>query len=448
MRNLLPVFIVAFLLQTVSAGEMPSKGEWKIFPTTDRGHVKEYIPTFEKHFKVESGVLKGSCGLGAEFYKKYKCGTFRGVGNIWATDASWPTDLKDFELTFDYKWFQDEPMKKFGDFPDMNVGIRLNKDGKGYVIQWGFLGQIRPQRMGGGVIGLGSHRGLKGKWAKVRILAVGPIIKVKVWAEMFRKKKVEEPKNWNVEVYDNWAGTDEKDYQQGAIALGFQGRKLFDTCVYEYRNVKIRRLTADEAAKVKFFDEETAPRKYVKGSSTINVKTGDEFPKATKATIADAKKDDNAAVDGSDSGVTIQSTDGKPAFAWKGSKGRLFTFRAKSSKGARPILGVKVMDKKWPVQVSYLDPLWRDGIAAVLYENENHTANSAKFVWKDDTEYEFIVQAAHWLKWQIREVGDPKNRVNFSAKTYKFNHRTSKKFFGIGAAGKAGTVTVTNFLIK
>ena len=95
-----------------------------------------------------------------------------------------------------------------------------------------------------------------------------------------------------------------------------------------------------------------------------------------------------------------------------------------------------------------MDPAWNEGVAAVLHENRNHTANCARLVWKDDTEYEFIVDTGHWLKWSIIEVGNPKNRVSFSAKTYKFTHRSSARFIGFGAIGKEGTVTVTNMGFK
>ena len=449
LRMILPVTLPLCLHAAAMAAE-GTGGTWKVHPTVDRGQVKEYTPTFEKHFKVEGGILRGTCGLGPEIYAKHRCTSFKGVGNIWATNAAWPADLADFELTFDYKWFQEEPMKKFGDFPDMNVGLRLNAAGRGYLIQWGFLGQIRPYRTGkgGGVIGLGSHRGLKGRWAKVRILAAGAILKVKVWPEEFRGKRVEEPARWNVECYDNWEATGEKDFRRGAIALGFHGRRLFDTCVYEYRNVKLRVLTAEEAGKVTLFDPKTAPAGYVKGASTSNVKTAKPYQPATTAAVADAANDANAKVQGSETHITIQSTDGQPAFAWKKHKLRKFIFRAKSSKGARPLLGVKVTDPDSPTRMSYMDPLWRPGVAAVLYENANHTANCARFEWKDDTEYDFIVHASHWTKWQILEVGNPTNRVNFSARTYQFNRRTSTMFLGIGAAGKAGTVTVTKLLIE
>ena len=431
------------LANLASATNITTTTDWELYPSTDRGKVATYKPTFNKHFKVKDGVLIGTTGLGAEFYEDHKLRTFEGIGNVWATNVSWPSDLQDFELTFDYKWFQEEPMKKFGDFPDMRVGVRLNKEGKGYVIGWGFLGQIRPTRMGGGVMGLGKHRGLKGKWAKVRILVAGPIMKVKVWPDELRGKKVEEPIRWNVETYDNWEGSNEPNYRMGAIALGFSGRKVFDTCVYEFRNVNLKTLKPEEAKAVQFFDPDTAPKSYAKGPSTKDIKVSDSLPIISKDVFSKSKMDKNIKVLMDNEGVTMQSLDGKPAFVWKFNKAKTYIFRAKSNGGARPIIGVKVTDKKAPIQISYMDPIWKLGIAAVLHENENHTANSARFVWKDDTEYDFIVSSSHWQKWQIVEVDNPENRVNFSARTYEFNRQTSKRLMGIGVAGKEGSVVVT-----
>lgn len=436
------------LSSVASATDITTATVWKLYPSADRGEVPAYTPTFDKHFKLKDGILTGTTGLGAAFYEEHKSSTFEGIGNLWATNSSWPTDLQDFELTFDYKWFQEEPMKKFGDFPDMSIGVRLNEDGKGYIIGWGFLGQIRPRSMDGSVMGLGNHRGLKGEWAKVRILVAGPIIKVKVWADESRGTKVVEPTRWNVETYDNWEGSNEHNYSKGAVALGFTGRKLFDTCVYEFKNVNLRVLSAEEASAVQFFDPETAPESYVKGSSTSDIKVGDALPPIAKNSFAKNTMDKTVKVLFEDDVVTMQSSDGKPAFVWKSTEAKTYIFRAKSSGGARPVIGVKVTDKKVPTQISYMDPIWRNGIAAVLRENENHTANAARFVWKDDTEYDFIVSSAHWLKWQIVEVGNPENRVNFSAKTYNFNHRTSKRFMGIGVAGTDGSVTVTRLMTR
>jgi len=52
--------------------------EWKIYPSADtvRKVVKDYAPTFEKHFRVADGVLTGKCGLGDDFFKEHKVTTF------------------------------------------------------------------------------------------------------------------------------------------------------------------------------------------------------------------------------------------------------------------------------------------------------------------------------------------------------------------------------------
>ena len=126
MRSMVvPVTLLALILMTAGASGADEPG-WTIFPSSDRGKVKEYLPTFEKHFKAKDAALTGSCGLGADFFNERKCSTFEGTGPIWATRPQWPKDAADFELAFDYKWVQAEPLAKFADFPDMTVGLRLN----------------------------------------------------------------------------------------------------------------------------------------------------------------------------------------------------------------------------------------------------------------------------------------------------------------------------------
>ena len=174
-RLFFSVFAFAGCLASVTARS--GEEAWKLFPSADKGTFKDFTPVFEKHFKIESGVLRATCGLGDEFYKKLDANNvFAGPGIIWATNSAWPQDAENFEVVFDYKWFQDEPMKNFGDFPDMHAGFRINKDGEGYDLSWGMLGQIRLSRKcktGTYLVAQGTLGGLKGKWVRMKFRAAG-----------------------------------------------------------------------------------------------------------------------------------------------------------------------------------------------------------------------------------------------------------------------------------
>ncbi len=424
---------------------------WSLYPCAEPGQIADYVPTFEKHFKVEDGVLTASANLGAAFFEQHKCSTFQGAGPIWVTRADWPREAANFELTFDYKWFQAEPMAKFGDFPEMTVGLRLNEQGRGYMLQWGMLGQVRLRRMGprGGLVGQGHHRGMKDLWTKVRVLAAGPILKVKIWPESYRGKTQAEPERWNVEAFDNWEGTDQKDFLKGGVAVGFSARKLFDTCVYNYRNVQLRILSSEETAAVNFFDPSSAPTGR-RGSSDVANVAAPEVQPVTAATVADARQSPNLTLKAGEGTLVLSSRDGGNAFAWKkvDLNAKMLVVRAKSSDGARPLVAIDVTDSEGLPQMAYLDPVWREGIGGLFHGDPNHTANVGAFKWKPDTEYDFIVNSGHWLKWQIVEVGDPSNRLNLSAATYVADRRRSQKFLGLGVAGKEGTVTVTGLFAE
>jgi len=432
----------ALCLLLVAANVCAQDG-WTLYPSTNtvRKVVKDYTPTFEKHFKVEDGVLKGTCGLGKAFYEEHKVKTFAGVGQIWATNAAWPTDASDFEFTCEYKWFQEEPMKKFGDFPDLNLGFRLSKAGKGCYIRWGFLGDIMINRMADGhdyVIARGLERGWKGRWVKVKLLCAGPVIKVKIW-----RADRPEPETWSAEAYD------EQTDASGAVAVGFFGRKLFDTCVYEFKNAKLRVLTPPEAKAVRFFDAKTAP-KDIGHPKTISTSIRRVKKPETIEPLKDLnawQKDKNLLILPSAGGrLVFRSADGKPAFLRKEIRRfRSFFVRAQSSGEARPLVGVRILlEDAWAE--AHINPIWRPGIAALVYENDKHTGSAHAFTWKTDTWYDFGVVASHWLKWFFHETDDDKAIAAFAAKMPGNWYRTKKQLL-IGAQG-TGTVTVKGVFVK
>jgi hypothetical protein len=426
------------LAVSAAAGET-----WSLYPCAYKPDAKDYAPTFDKHFKVVDGVLTGNCGMPDEFYKAMeKHNVFVGTGPLWATQESWPKDAANFELVFDYKWFQEEPMAKFGDFPDLHVGFRLNKDGMGYYLTWGMLGQVLIKRMASDhryIVGHGTHPGLKGKWAKVKIRAAGPILKVKIWSAA-----KPEPEAWTAEGFDQWP-ENEPNYKTGAVAVGFFGRKLFNTCVYEFKDAQFKVLSDDEVKSEKSFDAATAPQYAGRApnSDTTLIKVPEAVP-LKKDDLADFEAESNAKIESAaDGALVISSTNGEPAFLWKksASKARALAFRVKSSAGARPLFGIRLEKETTP---AYMDPVWRPGFVALCLKDNLHTAGAYRFEWKPDTWYDMILEKGHWQKWQIIEVDNPKNFAAFSA---DMSPGTGPACLGIGAAGK-GTVTVQSITLK
>lgn len=441
-----------FLLLAFMSGVSPKTAQagedaWAIFPSVDKGVIKDYTPVFEKHFKLDNGVLCATAGLGGEFYKKPEASSvMAGPGVIWVTNSAWPQDAENFEVVFDYKWFQDEPMKNYGDFPDMHAGFRINKDGEGYDLSWGMLGQIRltrKGRTGSRLTAQGTLTGLKGKWARVKFRAAGPILKVKVW-----DAGKSEPECWSAEAFDDWSSSSEATFKRGAIALGFYARKLFDTCVYEFKDVKFAPLSPAEVSAERFFDEKTAPayRGFASNADTILVKTAPPavlFKDAQAS--AGATADKNLKIETGAEGLSLSSSDGEPAYLWikVDPKFRSLAMRAKSEAGARPLFVVKAKTAGGE-ELASMDPVWRDGIAALLWKDRGHTASAYRWTWKPEAWHDFIVENGHWQKWQIVEANEEKNRAAFSARLIPAG---TEAYFGIGVAGK-GAVTVQGMSSK
>ncbi|MCZ7644634.1 MAG: hypothetical protein M5U26_05000 [Planctomycetota bacterium] len=437
---------IAWAAFVLLAASLASAGEWKVHPAAEGAEADGYKPPIEKHFKLAEGVLTATCGLGEDFYKNMeKHNVFVGAGIIWATDAAWPADLEHFELVFDYKWFQDEPMKKYGDFPDMHLGFRLDETGRGYYVRWGMLGQILVRRMDSDAtrgVGHGTLQGMKGKWARVKLRAAGPALKVKIW-----NAEKPEPETWSAEAWDDWRETEGAAFKKGAIAVGFRGRKLFDTCVYEFKDFKLTPLSAEAAKSEPSFDAASAPS-YI-GLAGNSDTTPIEAPEPAEALAKDEGllKDANVKIEGFGSdGMTISSTDGKPAFVWLNAnpKSSLVAARMKSAAGARPLFALKGKGKDGSERRAYMDPVWREGLAALLWENESHTVSAYRFAWKPDVWYDFVSQKAHWHKWQILNLDDAKDRAAFVGSVLP---NVQELHAGFGVAGKGG-VTIKGFTVK
>lgn len=440
-------FMAMFVL--VTGALAAADAEWLVHPSSDKGIAKEpYAPAFEKHFKFESGVLRATSGLGETFFKSMENSSiFTGTGPLWVTRSEWPRDAANFELVVDYKWFQEEPMTKFGDFPDMHIGFRLDKDGAGYDLQWGMLGQIRLSRRdktGGALVAHGTLPGMKGKWARVKIRAAGPMLKVKIW-----NAEGAEPATWSAEGFDDWAAEKTPAFQRGAIALGFYPRLLFDTCVYEYRDSKLTQLTAEETAAEKSFDPKTAPA-YIglaNNSDTTPIKSADPAVLVKSAKdLGEIVKDANVKLAEADGAVTLTSEDGKPAFVWKKTtaKFRFLSARLKSASGAFPLFAVKAKHADGKEALACLDPGWREGLVALWNGSPAHTAAAYRWTWKPDTWHDFVVENAHWQKWQILDTSDPKNRSAFAAALID---QTGETWIGVGVEGK-GAVTIQGLTEK
>lgn len=440
------IYLTVCALLAAGLGAL-NAAEWTLYPSADKGNAKDYQPTFEKHFSVTEGVLTCRCAMGEDFYKNMEShNVFVGTGPLWATNAAWPSDAANFDFTVEYKWFQKEPLEKYGDFPDLKLGFRLDAKGAGYYLHWGMLGQVLIKRLTPDgraiIVAHGTHPGRKGMWCKLRVRAAGPVLKAKVWLA-----DKPEPATWTAEGFDDWSAAQEPLYKQGAIALGFYGRKLFDTCVYEYRNPAFKTLAPEETKAERSFDPQTMPAYAGRadGSDTTPIKV-DAPTEAWKdeAALSGWEKDANLKVAVGPEGLVLSSTDGKPAYAWRKTTGRLHVIRAKSTAGARPLLAIKAASKDGQPVLAILDPIWRDGLAALLYQDALHTSSAYKFTLKPDTWYDFISQAAHWLKWQIADPGEPKGYAAFAS---SFLPAKTERMFGVGVSG-TGSITVQGVTAK
>lgn len=437
--------LISTLFLIGGTGSESAEDGWKLYPTIrTRAKIPDYAPTFEKHFTVLDGTITGHCGLGGEFYTKNKCRPFEGAGPIWATNTAWPAELKDFEMTLEFRWyFKTKPVRRVGDDPDMNIGFRLRDDGRGYLITWGFLQQVRVYRIGKGghIVGEGYQRRVKGNNIKLRIRAAGPIIKVKCWGA-----KEPEPAVWTVEAFDDWTGT---AYESGAAAVGFTSRYFFDTTAFEYKNIAIKPLSKEDVSREVFFDPKTAPAKRRVPSKRFRLPKRMIALKG-EAALAGFSPASNLAVEATDEGLVLESKDGKPAFLWWGkpssAQAKYRAIRAKGSGSARPLLARRVTTEGKTV-TGYFDPRWRENVAVVFVNNEQHTANLSRAEWKPDTWFDINYWRGHWCAWQLEESEKPETGMRFRASPVGFTHRKSKEVFGIGVIGK-GSVTLQAVFTK
>jgi len=432
----------------VSCPVRAQEAVWKLVPTVDMDQksVKDYEPTFEKHFKVEGDTLVGVQQIGKEFFEQRRVDTLAGVGTIWATRADWPADLSDFEMTFEYKW--EMPGKNFGDCPFLKAGFRLDGKGLGYSI-WvgGYSAPVILQRIQSDStvpVGRGQYKEYaQGGWNKLRVRAVGPYLKVKVW-----KAGKPEPGTWTAEAYDDWSASPGDTWRRGRVALGFSGIKVFDTATHHFRNVEIRPLSAETVKSEVLLDPTTgAPYvNWVDKPGTLHEEIARnrksdifENPKPLDTNLlAACTRDGNVSVETGPEGWVLRSTDGEPAFVWlpANPQQRIVACRVRSSPGARPLLALRAVEKPEGSPRVYLDPAWRPGAAAILYQGPGHTGQVLRFQWKDDTWYDLSTLRWHVQTWQIVERGGTDARATLS-----YGVGRGKESVGVGAAGK-GTVTV------
>ncbi|MBL8799556.1 MAG: hypothetical protein JNM56_37080 [Planctomycetia bacterium] len=427
---------------------------WSLVRTVDTDRLDpalkgKHVPTLEKHFTFADGVLRGRIGLGKEFFEAKRVDTLAGVGTIWATHQDWPKDLADFEATWDFQWVM--PTKNFADCPFMLVGCRLNADGEGYSLGLhGYTAPLLIQRIDKErtrPIGRGRYAGyIQPGWLHFRLRAAGPIIKAKVW-----KAGTPEPERWTSEAYDDWSGTPGDRYRQGALAVGFSGVKVFDTASHEFRNIKVRALSADEVKNEASFGAKDGPNYQgdVGGTEKLTDKQRDEFHKSLQAldarTVETWKRDPNLTVEASADGVVLRSTNGAPAFGWlpEAKRHTFAVLQAKASAGARPLLALRAAGSD-TADFIYLDPVWREGLPAVLQGNAQHTGDIVRAEWKPDTWYHLLTHRGHLQLWRITEPSGQ----DVAAFRYTGGAGYGKlEALGIGVAGK-GAVTVKGFGAK
>ncbi len=427
---------------------------WSIVRTVDTDRLDPalkgvHVPTLEKHFTFADGVLRGRIGLGKEFFEAKRVDTLAGVGTIWATRQDWPKDLADFEATWDFQWVM--PDKKFADCPFMLVGFRLNTEGEGYSVGLhGYTAPLLIQRIAKEKtrpVGRGRFaQYVQSGWLHCRLRAAGPIIKAKVW-----KANTPEPERWTSEAYDDWTGSADGRYRQGAVAFGFSGVKVFDTASHEYRNIKLRALTAEEVKAEASFSAKDGPNYLgdIGGTEKLADKLRDEYQKSLQAldakTVEGFKRDRNLVVEAGAEGLVLRSTDGAPAFLWlpEAKRHTFAMLQAKAAAGARPLLALREAGAE-PAEFIYLDPVWREGLPAMLWRDSKHTGDVVRGSWKPDAWYQLLTQRGHLQLWRVLEVDGPE----IAAFRYTGGATHGKaEAFGIGVAGR-GEVTIKGFGAK
>ena len=432
--------------------------DWVLAPCVDVSRVDpklraSFTPVLEKIFRAgEGGSIIGRMGLGKEFYESKRVDTLAGLGTIWVTKRDWPTDLGDFEMTWEYRWSM--PGKKFADCPFMKMGFRLDKEGVGYGLALhGWTAPLVIERIEKGVnnsTGRGRYAKYQADaaWHKFRLRAAGPILKAKVWRE-----KDPEPERWTTEAFDDWSGAPGDTFKKGGFAVGFSNVKVFDTADYEYRNIAIRPLSADAVKAEISFDARTEPDYPVDvgGTEDLVTKNREELLKNPPAIDAKAAegyaKDKNLLIEAGPEGLVLKSTDGAPAFLWlpEARYPFLAVVQAKATAGSRPLLALRDA-KAEPDAYAYLDPIWREGLAAMLHRNAKHTGDIVRSNFKPDTWYNLLTQRSHIQSWRVVEPGAEGKSI--AAFRYSCGAEYGKMdAYGIGVAGK-GTVTVKGFAIQ
>lgn len=450
-------FAAAFCLAGIVGSTTPAADGlegWSLIRTVDTDRVDPgvkgaHVPTLEKHFTWTDGVLRGRIGLGKEFFEAKRVDTLGGVGSIWAARNDWPKDLADFEATWDFQWVM--PDKKFADCPFMLVGFRLNADGEGYSLGLhGYTAPLLLQRIAKErtrPVGRGRYaQYIQGGWHHFRLRAAGPILKAKVW-----KVNTPEPERWTSEAYDDWAGVPGDHYRKGGLAFGFSGVKVFDTASHEFRNIKVRALSADEIKTEASFSAKDGPNYVgdVGGTEKLTEKQRDEFQKSLRA--LDAKvveqytRDKNLAIAADADGLVLRSKDGKPAFLWlpEAKRHSFAVLHAKAAAGARPLLALRAAGSA-ATDTIYLDPAWRTGLPAVLQGDDRHSGDVVRAEWKPDTWYHLLTQRGHLQLWRITDP-DGKDVAAFRYTGGAVHGKAEA--FGLGVAGQ-GAVTIKGFGAK
>ncbi|GMV80234.1 MAG: hypothetical protein AMXMBFR7_14180 [Planctomycetota bacterium] len=442
-------FVCAAWCFAASLGAADGPEGWELVPTTDTDRLeasllKEHTPTLEKHFTFSDGVLAGKMNLGKPFFEGKKIEALQGIGTVWAARKDWPRDLGDFEMSWDFQWVM--PDKGFADCPFMLVGFRLNEKGEGYSIGLhGYSAPLQIQRIKGDrtvFVGRGRYKGyIHPGWLSLRVRCAGPQLKAKVW-----KAGTPEPERWTTEAFDDWSAAAGADFRQGRIAFGFSGARVFDTASHEYRNIKFRPLTPEEVKAEVSFDPATGPDYGgdVGETEALTAKSKEEMAKPLPALDAKAaegwEKTANLTFESGSEGLVLKSTDGAPAFLWMppAKRASFAMLQAKAAPGGRALLGLR---RTGAPEFAYLDPAWREGVAAVLEGSPSHTGDVLRAAYRNDEWFNLVTQRSHIQTWRVLDL---QGKV-LSA----FRYRTGAGFrdtesFGVGVAGR-GAVTVKGF---
>ena len=427
---------------------------WELVRTvdTDRadpGLKSVHTPALEKHFTFADGILRGKIGLGKEFFEAKKVDTLQGVGTIWAAKKDWPKDLADFEVSWEFQWVM--PDKGFADCPFMLVGFRLNADGEGYSLgMHGYSAPLQFLRIAKEKtrqVGRGRYdKYIAPGWLSLRLRAVGPILKAKVW-----RSGTPEPERWTTEVFDDWTGATSDTYRKGGLAFGFSGVKVFDTASHEYRNIQFKPLSAEEAKVEVSFCAKTGPdyQADIGLTEKLNTKGREDLLKSPPALdskmLESCAKDKNLVLESGPEGTVLKSADGAPAFLWlpESKRASFAVVQAKASAGGRPLFALREASAG-PAEYYYLDPAWRDGLAAMLYRDAKHTSDIVRSQWKPDTWLNLVTQRSHIQTWRVLEP-EGKDLAAFRCSCGAGHGKA--EVFGIGVAGQ-GTVTVKGFAAK